>query len=263
MEQKRSSHAWKVIVTGLALEILIALVAVWVKATGSCGSCGAGSPAGVAIGTAGVVFYAALLGMALWLGPTALLFVGIFAGFVVHAALLFLMLSGQPLCPPCIMACGVSTVLFLASMFYDSANLRRAAYVLPITAILLQAGSFVYGLVKASALAEAHPEATADAARRDGRVRLVIFEEPNCPYCQTLERDVLPEIEREFGPGLQVIRRPGSDVPGIALPTMIVVGAEEEVFEGLPTVALLRAAIDRALKSLGPVRVSAGAIENP
>jgi len=176
--KSRSSRAWKVILIGLALEIVISLVAIWVKATGNCESCGASSPSGVAIGSAGVVFYSMLLGMALWLGPTAILFVGIFAGFAVHAVLLFLMVSGQPLCPPCIMASGVSAILFLASMFYDSANLRRAAYVLPIAAILLQAGSFVYGLVKASALAKAHPEATADAARRDGRVRLVIFEEP-------------------------------------------------------------------------------------
>lgn len=246
----RKLWAWKVIVAGLALEVVIALVATWVKASGSCGSCGGSSIVGTLIGAAGAAFYTALLGMALWLGPTALLFVGILAGFVVHAALLFLMLSGQPLCPPCIMACGVSTVLFLASMLYDSANLRRAAYVLPIAAVLFQAGSSVYGLVKASALAEAYPEATTDAARRDGRVRLVIFEEPDCPYCRMLERDVLPEIEREFGPRLQVIRHPGSDVPGIALPTVIVVGAEEEVFEGLPTRDLLRTAVTRALKSV-------------
>jgi hypothetical protein len=248
VDWKTLPRAWKVIVAGLGLEILIAVAAILVKATGSCESCGPTSLADVAIGAAGAVFYAILLGVALWLGPTLLLFVGIIAGFAVHAALLFLMISSGTLCPPCVLAGGVSAILFAAAMVYDTANLRRAAIVLPLVAILLQAGSLITRHLRDSAIAEARAEAIPDQRSFDGRVRLVIFEEPDCPYCKILEQEVLPAIEREFGPNLEILRRRGSDFPGIALPTVIVVGTGEEVFEGLPTRELLRDAIVRALE---------------
>jgi hypothetical protein len=259
----KASWAWKVIVGGLAVEILIAAVATWTKATGSCGSCGSTSPAAAAVGAAGVVLYVSLCAIALWTGPTILLFVGIFAGFAVHAALMILMISGGPVCPPCVLAFVVSAILLVSSIIYEPVNLRRAALVLPVAVFFLQAGSFAYGLIRSKGLAQAHSDVTPNDARRDGRVRIVVFEDSHCPYCRILERDVLPEIEREFGERLEVIRRSSAEIPGMALPTVIVVGEREEVFDGLPSRNQLRTAILRALTDLETGHVSTSVLTNP
>ncbi|MGH7342432.1 MAG: hypothetical protein ACREKH_18245, partial [Candidatus Rokuibacteriota bacterium] len=135
-------------------------------------------------------------------------------------------------------AAGLSAALAALSIACDRANLVRMALILPWSVLLVLAWS---GLPRPAAGAPVSPADAAD-------VRLVVFTQPDCPYCDELRDRVLPAIEREFGSRLQVTYRPARDLAAVRrTPTLVITPGRREqparVIEGLPSPESLRAAI--------------------
>lgn len=229
------SRSWKAIPVLLAVQAAIAVGAAALEWTYRCGACRVG---GLSLGLVGAAFYLALFVSALLAGPAPLLFVAIFFGFGVHAMLVAQLLAAGLRCWLCFGAAGLSLALVALSVSHDRRNLGRVALVLPWPVLLVLGWN--WSPKPAAAVAA---EVTDTAA-----VRMVVFTQPDCSFCDELRERVMPEVEREFGPRLQVVYRPSSDLPAIRRTPTIVVspgrrGQAARVIEGLPTVEMLRTAV--------------------
>ena len=199
-------------------------------------SCLACVPSGLSPGVAGLVFYSALL-IAAWMnGRSGILFGGIHVAFGVHCALAAQMFLSGRVCGLCLAAAAGSLALVVMSISMDRANLGRIAWIVPASALLVAAG---FGVAPPRGPALGGPE---------GAVGILIFSEPDCPYCDELRTQVLPDIENEFGARIRVAWHPASELPAIRrTPTLILSsgrsGTPDRVIEGLPSVERLRAAI--------------------
>ena len=228
------SRAWKAATLLLGVQAALAATAAALEWTWSCGACRAG---GMSLGLVGFAFYTGLFLAACFAGPSPLLFAGLFFGFGVHAMLVAQLLMAGMRCWICFGAAGVSLLLVVLAVAQDRANLARMAFVLPWSVLL------VLGWNGAPRTATAAASVTDTAA-----VRLVVFTQPDCPYCDELRDRVLPDMQREFGSRLQVVYRPASDLPAVRrTPTIVVSPGRREqparVIEGLPTAEMLRGAI--------------------
>jgi len=227
------SRAWTTLKAVLALQAALSAAAAVLEWTGSCASCGGGR---ISFGLAGFAGYVLLLGWAQLRGPSRPFFAGVFIAFGVHLVLATRMLvTGIP-CGLCIAAAAGSIAAVAVSMLADRDNLVRFGMILPGLVLLAALESRV-----ARAALPAVPAAP-DA------VSIVVFTEPECGYCEELRTRVMPEIEKEFGPRVQVRWRPASDLPAVRrTPTLILTppgpGLQGRVIEGLPTVERLRGAI--------------------
>lgn len=202
----------------------------------TCGACRAG---GLSLGLLGFSFYGGLFLAALLAGPTRILYGGILLGLGVHAVLVAQLVATGQACAVCLAAAGVSLLLAALSVACDRVNLTRLVFILPWS-LLLGLG-WVHAPRPAAAAARV---AVTDSAA----VRLVVFTQAQCPYCDELRDRVLPGLEKEFGPRLQVLFRDAGDLPGIRrTPTIVIAPGRRErearIFEGLPETAALRAAI--------------------
>lgn len=226
---------WRGIVVLLPVQAGIAAAAAAVEWSYSCGACRAG---GLSLGLPGFAFYAGLSLAALFAGPTPLLFCALFFGFGVHVMLVAQLFSSGLVCGLCMGAAGVSLVLTVLSVIHERVNLVRLAVTLPWSVLL------VIGWTGAPR----NPAGPAIEASPSDSVRILVFDEPDCPYCEELRDRVIPEIVREFGSRVRVIHRPAGELPAIRrTPTVIVAPAGRDessrVFEGLPSVEMLRRAI--------------------
>jgi hypothetical protein len=224
---------WTALVLLLAAQAALSAAAALAEVLHLCTSCGSGR---FVLGLAGFVYYSALFGSALLRGPSRLLFAGILFAFGVHASLVGQMILIGLHCGLCIAAAAGSLFLVGLSIALDRANLGRLALVLPWSALLVALGSGV---------ARAASRATVPGSNA---VSVVVFTEPDCPYCEELRSRVMPEIEKEFGPRIQVRYRPAADLPAVRrTPTLILTPGRPEVqgrvIEGLPTLERLRGAI--------------------
>jgi thiol-disulfide isomerase/thioredoxin len=75
-----------------------------------------------------------------------------------------------------------------------------------------------------------------------------IYIQPDCPYCERLRKEIVPEIVKEFGTRVRIEYRSADDLPGIRrTPTLILDPRRAEsrprIIEGLPTLERLRGAI--------------------
>jgi hypothetical protein len=226
------SRAWKPLVALLGVQAGLAAAAFFLERWGACGACRTG---GASWAAAGIAAYLGLLGAALLWGPTRFLFGGILAAFGVHAALAVQLLTTGLHCWICFGATAISIVLMLLSIACDRANLGRLAFLLPWSVLLVVGWSSLPWSV-----------ALAGTPTTDGAtVRMTIFTQPDCSYCDELRERVVPEIEREFGPRVQTVYRPAGDLPALRqTPTIIIsLGRRDRVIEGLPSLAALREAI--------------------
>ena len=227
------SRRWKALVLLVAGQAVLSGSAAVLEAFRSCGACGSGR---LPLGVAGFVFYSILFGFAVARGPSRLFFSAVLLAFGVHAALAAQMVATGALCGLCLASAAGSLGLAGLSILIDRANLGRLALIVPWSALLVAFGTGI-----------ARPEPRVDAAAT-GAVSVVIFTEPDCPYCEELRTRVMPEIEREFGARVRIDYRPAADLPAVRrTPTMILtpgrVGARGRVIEGLPTLERLRGAI--------------------
>ena len=227
--------AWKALVALLGVQAVLAAAAATLEWTYACGACRAG---GISLGLVGFAFYTGLFLSALFAGATRFLFAALLIGFGVHVLLSVQLLAAGLPCWICLGAAGVSVLLAVLSVACDRANLVRMALVLPWSVLLVLAWS---GLPR--------PAGTASATVTDtAAVRLVVFEQPDCPYCDDLRDRVLPPIEREFGPRLQVSFRSAKELPAVRrTPTLVISPGRRDqptrIIEGLPTAESLRAAL--------------------
>lgn len=224
--------AWTAFRIVLAAQAALAGAAVlW---SGSCGACRTG---GTWLALAGFALYASLLAAALARGPSPLVFGGALFAAGVHAVLALHLWLGAVGCALCAAASAGAAALAAAAVACDRGNLARGAAVLP------------WALLAAVAATGWPKPATAVAAPPAGTsVRLTVFTQDDCPYCEQLRDRVLPDIEKEFGARLRVVWRPAADLPAIRRTPTVVVAPERSarggrVFEGLPAATALREAI--------------------
>ena len=221
------SRAWTALRVLLGAQAVLAGVAATLEWTFPCGACRAG---GLSLGLLGAAFYGGLLVAALVAGPTRGLFCALLFGFGVHVMLVAQLVLAGLSCGICFAAAGASLALVGLAVACDRANLGRLAIVLPWAALLVVAAG---GTPRGS------------AAAGPGAVRVTVFIQPDCPYCDELRDRVMPEVERDFGPRLEVVYRPSSDLPAIRrTPTLVISPGRKDrptrVLEGLPSPGLLR-----------------------
>lgn len=234
-----NGRPWKALVAVLAVQALVAGAAATLEWTYPCGACRAG---GLSLGLIGFAFYTGLFLAALFAGPTRFLFAALLFGFGVHVLLVAQILSAGLACWVCFAAAGLSAVLAGLSVACDRENLARMALLLPWSVLAVLA----WGGAPRAALT-----ATPSGPAPSTGARLTVFTQPDCRYCDELERKVLPALRKEFGDRLEVVLRPARDLPAIRrTPTIIVAPARKDrpgrVIEGLPALDTLRAAIREA-----------------
>lgn len=227
------SRSWRALVLLLGGQAALSGTAVLLEWTRACAACRAG---GLTPGIGGLVFYGGLLGLAVARGPSRWLTAGILAAFGVHVALTVQMMFSGIVCGLCVAAAIGSLALVALSMAREPAELGRLGFVAPWSALVVAVG---FGASRPPAPVVASPP---------NSVSVVVFTQPDCPYCEELRSRVMPEIEREFGARVRIDYRPAADLPAVRrVPTLILTpattGREGRVIEGLPTIERLRGAI--------------------
>lgn len=227
------TRVWKALLLLLGVQTTLSGAAIAVELTRSCGSCSSGN---LIPGFAGLAFYAALLLLALWRGPSGWITGSILIGFGVHIALLVQMWRTGIVCGICVAATIGSVALVSLALARDPAELGRLGFLAPWSALVVAVG---FGAARSPVPA---------ASTSPDSVSVVVFTQPDCPYCEELRSLVMPEIEREFGARIRIDYRPAADLPAVRrVPTLILTpgrtGREGRVIEGLPSVERLRGAI--------------------
>lgn len=217
----------------LAVQAALSGAAILMEGSRACAACLAG---GFSPSVAGVAGYSSLLIMAWWKGPSGLVLSGIHFAFGVHCALAVQQFLSGNVCGLCVAAALGSLALVALSISVDRVHLGRMALVVPAAAFLAIFGLGI-GTPRAPAL---------DGAA--GAIRIFVFTEPDCPYCDELRKQVMPEIEKEFGARIRVAWHSAAELSAIRrTPTLILSsgrsGERDRVIEGLPTLDRLRGAI--------------------
>ncbi len=183
----------------------------------------------------GVAYYGALFARACAAGISREVHWGILIGAGVHGVLLSRMSGGAPLCGLCLTAAALSAGMVVLSLAMDRASVGRLIALAPAAILAIVAGR---------ALSVTAAPAPADL----GQLRISIFTQPDCPYCDDLQTRVMPEIVREFGARVATEYRSADDLPAVRrTPTIILqsarAGVTPRIIEGLPTVDRLRGVI--------------------
>ena len=220
-------------------------------ASQGCGSCGeaAAGTGGSILSALGIAYYAILLGVSLLLGPSKIVFAGITVAAGVHVSLLALLFSRGVFCPPCFLTGAAAISAIILSFFQDSQNLTRATWTLPGTALVWNMVA-IYGLGIAAPPIQAQGEALEAAVQYESatsedssslQVRMTVYSNPQCHYCQQLKEEIAPRLEAEFGSSLAIEWRSASNFPGMPTPTIFINRAEfQAMFPGLPSEQVLR-----------------------
>jgi len=216
----------------LGAQAALSVTAIVVERLRDCAACAGPGPDPAVLGAVG---YGALLAAGLIGGLTPALYSGILFAGGVHAGLVAQMLANQRLCAVCLAAAGLSVALVAVSIACDRDNLGRLAVLAPGAA-----------LVAALGLSQGPPASA--AVEPGGCVGILIYTQPECPYCERLRSDIMPEIEKEFGTRIRVEYRRAEDLPSVRrTPTLILEsgrsGSRPRIIEGLPTLERLRGAI--------------------
>ena len=242
--------AWKLLIGALAIAIGCSA---WAFTGGSgCQSCEGANLIvnGKSLAVMGLLYYGALFVAAVVLGPTLFVYSGILIAAGVHGGLVAILVHAKVFCIPCLGTALAAFLALLGALRCEPANALRASFVMPIAALLVQSWVLFTGAIPAAASIRVavdpvvHEDLVSPAVPR-GRVRMVIYTRPDCGYCIELEREVLPQMLREFGSRLEIERRSAEQLPGIPTPTLILTGSEKRhVFPGLPSAESLRSTIE-------------------
>ena len=222
----------RTLVVLLGVQIALSLLALAMERLQDCDAC---RVSGFDPGMAGALAYGAILVGVLMRGPTPFLYDGILFGAGVHAALVGQMVIQERICGICLAAATVSASLVGIAIACDRANLGRLAIVAPAASLIAALG-----------LSSAPP--ASPVAASGGGVGVRIYIQSDCPYCERLRKEIVPEIEKEFGTRVRIEYRSADDLPGIRrTPTLILeprrVASPPRIIEGLPTLERLRGAI--------------------
>jgi hypothetical protein len=242
---------WTRILLGVGFTLSGAAL-VKVTVSGTCGACSVGGP--VSLPLAGMVFYGLLFAASIMTGAGALVGSGIALAVAAHGFLTGYMAIDGRTCLLCLGAAINSLVLYGLSLVRDPDNLVRSVIVIPLGALVIPLALFVVGALPTTSnpreAAEIISLARAGPAVSD-EIRILVFEQKDCPYCEELRDRLVPAITREFGPKVRWSFRKASEMPGIRhTPTVVVLpphGKGSAVFEGLPTYEVLAAAVRKQL----------------
>lgn len=160
--------------------------------------------------------------------PSLVRFLGQTA-FAVHLWLVVSMIRDGPFCVPCLLvAAGSAGLAWLCIRHAPGSRLRRA---FDFFSVLLFAGAAVHALLPP------RPALPAPV-----RTEILVFRRPDCPYCEEMERSVLPRI-REACPRIRLLD--AAEFPFVRFtPTTVVRGpGGRRVLEGLLTEQQLREAL--------------------
>ncbi len=236
-EERRSAAAWWIFVALVAVELALSMAA----ALGSCGRCNETGPFNA--GALGVAGYGTMLALAL-VGARRAAFWGALIAGGAHLALVPTLLASGTLCILCFTAGTVAVGMIAALLKADESNFSRLSRGLAAGAIAAQLAVVGGWMVQTRAITGAAADAAETASA--GRVRIIVYERADCPYCEEFEKEVLPAVLRET-PEIDLERRDASDRPELPTPTIVVSGpGGRDVFPGLPTVAMLGESVRRA-----------------
>ena len=252
----RDKTLWLVVLVGLAAALA---GSAWSALTGAgCETCrhAAGLAGGLPLGWIGVAFYGAALLMAGFSRrinrPLACAIGGAAA---VHMVLLAMLMGTGTLCGPCI-ATGLAALAVAGAVVWaERSHLEPMLLVAPLAAGLAVGGIWTARLVQQAEYQRVAEEALAEVNSNGelptaGRARMIVFSREGCSFCETFERDVLPEVQRLYAARLKVEHRRATH--GMAAPTILVLGDRNRSIVGLPTVKELSDTVATALGDSSP-----------
>ncbi len=225
------SRTWHALVIVLGIQTGIAGAAAYHDLFPACGGCRVNS---LPWGLAGAAFYLPLFVLAMLRGPSRTVTGGLLAALGVHATLAASLVFGGRLCGLCFSAAAVSLLLAALAVGFDRRNLPRFFALAPWGALLVLLVQGLPGL-------DPGPGA-------DEPVRVVVYTQPDCRYCDDFRNDMAPSLEREFGARLKLVYKAAADLPAIRrTPTFLIAPragrSSSRVIEGLPSLDALRTAI--------------------
>ncbi len=196
----------------------------------------------------GVVFYGALIAVAVlprWrrLGFPAL---GFAAG--THGVLLYALYQHEHWCWLCVTAAtavGVAFLWMLARQAQEWGLMLIWLGIGTLTSLaLIEAGEMYDDHLRTLAVVAATEDAEAHVRPGPGQAALVVYLRPGCHHCEVFEKEDLPRVRAEFGDSVLVaLREPPEDLPS---PTVMVLPGPAAVFLGRPELEQLRAALQEA-----------------
>lgn len=215
----------------LATQVLLCVSIVLAQAFLDCGACSRGPELPAILGLVGYTVLAIRHRIA---GLSADVFSGILFGAGIHAALAAQMFLRGNLCGLCLAAAALSFTMAGISILVDRANVGRFAMMAPGAALLVMTGW--------------SPAPTPRPQGSEAGVLIQIYTQADCPYCESLRDEVMPDIEKEFGRRVKTEYRPADELPGVRrTPTLILHPREGRspvrIIEGLPTLERLRGVI--------------------
>jgi len=231
--------AWphRLILAGVAGELLICMVLLF----GACPACD--SPLRAALSFFGALFYAGTLVLAVTARRSMLLW-ALSIAFAVHAGLALLMVYHGVGCLLCVVAALLALANFSLACRIDPTCLKRFAITFPptfltLSFLVLSAGARAEGWEHEDRPTGPDPSSATDP----GLVWITVFEVPDCPYCRRLKEEVLPLLD---DPSVRVRFTDAGLFDLIDRVPFLVVknGERRRVIEGLPTIEILRAAIE-------------------
>src|SRR5579862_2475275 len=224
-ENEQTPWAWRLLI--VALLFALGCSAWTLFRDSACASCDGAAALvhGPGLAILGVLYYSALLLIALAKGPHPVVFGGTLLAAGVHVGLVSLLLRSKLFCPSCIGAALSAGLACVGALRCHPASLYRASVLVPAAALAIQSWGLFGGAGLSGASATSQRQETADleialSAPEAGSVRMLVYTRPDCGYCRELERRVLPELLGEFGPHLGVERRSAERLPGIPTPTI-------------------------------------------
>lgn len=212
----------------LVLAAVLSGAAEVARLTKGCGACEGHS---LPLGLIGAVFYM-LLAMLVWQG-NHFGWLSIGSGFAagVHAQLVRQMAFTNSWCGFCLATTFIGTVVFILCMIQG-----RRSSLSTVLGVLLALGLGTF-LEKRSGLPPAPSSLKAE-------VRLTIFVQEGCGFCDELRDRIMPVIEREFKGRIHVSYSDARRAFAIRrTPTIVIQGRTSRVIEGLPAVETLRKAV--------------------
>ena len=248
-------HLW--LAAKLAVGVSLA-GAIWsLLSEETCADCGTAAQllGDLPLGWLGAVFYAALFAAMLGKKRSAFHVLGIHAAASAHLVLLGLLLYHRIACAPCILtACGALLAAFLC-VATEKIDLRRAFVIVPVAVLLTFVGYKAMRVSVIRSYKQAADQLLAALSRESrqvppGKARMVVYVRPNCKYCAILKSELVPAFQKEFKGALIYEERPAPE--DAAVPTIILLGAENKAFVGLPPEKDLRNALQNAQRPPSP-----------
>jgi hypothetical protein len=218
------------------LQLCFALLAAGLDLAQACGACSTDGSFHLIVAVAGVLGYAALLGMTR-MRRTSLFTTGVFVATGVHAALGSVLIAQGTLCPPCIASLAVAAVLTVLVVRHQS--VARSRTLLPAIALSGAATVLLFVMLPGPAHAQSAELPTrrqmVTQLRTEGTTEstLDVYEAVHCPYCQDFRTDYLPLLEADYQ-GRLAIRFHDARAAGWVKRTPTFVLDGWLLFEGLP-----------------------------